>query len=444
MFVFCSNMEMPTPHDLKTRFADDPKRKWKLFLDFDSFFAHVEKQDDPKIWDKPVAVAPTPSPHSGVIACCYAAKALGVRRGMKRVEAKKLAPGIVFRHARHERYIEIHHKILEVIGAHLPIEKAWSVDEMSIDLKTIELSRAIDLVIAIKVDLAKALGPRITASFGIARTGLLAKIAAEMNKPDGLVVLHPDDMPEAIYDLPLFDIPGVARGMVARLRRAGVTTTDGLLGLQPKQARRIWGSVEGERLWRALHGEDTEKPETKRGMFGHSRVLARSWRGPEKANECLRILCSHAAQRLRAESYFCTRMSVSAKTQDGNRCGLQREFPAVRDDFALHKIVDETFAAILKHTPARSFSQVSVVLMGIVHQDNIVGDLFSGCRDDPRRDRAVRAMDEINARYAQVLVKIGAPEALPGGYDGIKIAFGRIPDYAPLLAVAKKREGARN
>jgi len=436
-------MEMPTTYDLKTRFKDDPKRKWKMFLDFDSFFAHVEKQEDRALWGKPVAVAPTPSPHSGVIACCYAAKALGVRRGMKRTEATKLAPGIVFRHARHALYIDIHHKILKVIEAHVPIEKAWSVDEMSIDLKRIEITRAIDLVTAIKRDLADVLGPRITASFGIARTGLLAKIAAEMNKPDGLVVLHPDDMPGAICDLPLSDIPGVARGMVARLRRAGVTTTDGLLELQPKQARRIWGSVEGERLWRALHGEETEKPETKRGMFGHSRVLARTWRAPEKANECLRILCSHAAQRLRAEDYFCTRMSVSVKTQDGNRCGLRREFPAVRDDFALHKIIDESFAAILKNTSARHFSQVSVVLMGIVHQDEIIGDLFAGPRDNPRHDKAVRAMDEINTRYAQMLVKVGAPAALPGGYDGIKIAFGRIPDYAPLMEAARKMEVSR-
>lgn len=432
-----------TLEDMQRRFAGDPKRTWKMFLDFDSFFAHVEKQDDSELWEKPVAVAPTPSPHSGVIACCYAAKALGVRRGMKRAEATNLAPRIVFRHARHERYIEIHHKILSVIGAHVPIEKAWSVDEMSIDLKRIELVRVIELVAAIKADLALALGPRVTASFGIARTGLLAKIAAEMNKPDGLVVLHPDDMPGLISELPLSDIPGVARGMVTRLRRAGVTTTKGLLGLAPKQARRIWGSVEGERLWRALHGEDTQRPETKRGMFGHSRVLARTWRGPDKANECLRILCSHAAQRLRAEAYFCTRMSVSVKTQDGTRCGLQREFPAVRDDFALHKIIDETFVAILNNSQTRSFSQVSVMLMGIVHEDNIVGDLFAGPRDDPRRDKAVRAMDEINARYEQVLVKVGAPDTLPGGYDGIKIAFGRIPDYAPLLAVAKKREGAR-
>ena len=410
-----------------------------MFLDFDSFFAHVEKQADPALWDKPVAVAPMESPASGVIACCYKAKGLGVRRGMKRVEAEALAPEIVFRHARHDEYIYRHWDILKAIEKHAPVEKAWSVDEMSIDLKKIELSRAIDIARAIKVELRSTLGPLVTASFGIAQTGLLAKIASEMNKPDGLVVLHPDEMPAKLYDVPLSDIPGVGAGMLVRLRRAGITNTKGLLQLQPKHVRRIWGNVEGERLWRSLHGEYTERPETKRGMFGHSRVLAREWRTPAKANECIRILGTHAARRLRAEEFFCTRMSIGAKTLQGQRVGLQREFPAVRDDFIIHRIADETFAALMRQTSARRFSQVSIMLMGIIREDEIVGDLFAGPRDDTRRDRAVRAMDALNTRYAKSVLKIGAPDALPGGYDGVKIAFGRIPTLADIQSAAPQK-----
>jgi len=407
---------------------------WKMFLDFDSFFAHVEKQADPSLWDKPVAVAPLKSRASGVIACCYQAKALGVKRGMKRAEAEALAPDIVFRHARHDEYIYRHWDILKAIEKHVPVEKTWSVDEMSIDLKKMKLSRAIEIVHAIKAELKAALGPLVTASFGIAQTGLLAKIASEMNKPDGLVILHPDDMPAKLYDLPLGDIPGVARGMLVRLRRAGVTTTKELLNLQPKHVRRIWGNVEGERLWRALHGEHTERPETKRAMFGHSRVLARNWRSPEKANECIRILCSHAARRLRAENYFCTRMMVGVRTLQGERLGRKCEFSAVRDDFTLHRIANEAFAEL---TQAQRFSQVSIALMGIIREDEIIGDLFAGPRDDKRRDRAVRAMDAINTKYAKAVLKIGAPDSLPGGYDGMKIAFGRIPAYADIMSAAQ-------
>ena len=437
MFVFCSIVQKPSIDDLHRRFADDPKRHWKMFLDFDSFFAHVEKQENPELWDKPVAVAPTPSPHSGVIACCYAAKALGVKRGMKRSEAKSLAPEIVFRHARHEVYIEKHALILAAIETFVPVETAWSVDEMSIDLKRIALTDAIALVQSIKAELAKVLGPLVTASFGIAQTGLLAKIAAEMNKPDGLAVLHPDDMPRAISDLPLSDIPGVARGMVVRLRRAGVTTTKGLLALQPKQARKIWGSVEGERIWRALHGQATEKPETKRSMYGHSRVLARSWRNPEKGGACLRILCGHAARRLRADHYFATRMTVSIRTGDNVKIGLDREFPAVRDDFALQKIAAETYAAVLAKAKTRNVNQVSIMLYGIIKEDDIIGDLFTGPRDRPKTDKAVRVMDAINLKYNKSVLKLGAPENLPGGYDGVKIAFGRIPDTADVFSASK-------
>jgi len=416
---------------------NNSKHYWKMFLDFDSFFAHVEKQADPALWGKPVAVTPLTSHASGVIACCYQAKALGVKRGMRRAEAEALAPEIVFRHARHDEYIYRHWDIIKLIEKHVPVEKAWSVDEMSIDLKKMDLPRAIDIVHAIKAELHHTLGPLVTASFGIAQTGLLAKIASEMNKPDGLVVLHPDEMPEKLYDLPLGDIPGVARGMLVRLRRAGVTTTKDLLDLQPKHVRHIWGSVEGERLWRSLHGQHTERPETKRGMFGHSRVLARSWRTPDKANECIRILGSHAARRLRAENYFCTRMMVGVRTLQGERLGLRRDFPAVRDDFTLHRMANETFADLIRQTRARRFSQVSIVLMGIVRADEIIGDLFAGPRDDKRYDRAVRVMDALNNKYAKTVLKIGAPEALPGGYDGVKIAFGRIPAYADIMSAAK-------
>ena len=413
------------------------KRHWSMFLDFDSFFAHVEKSLDPALHDRAVAVSPTKTKYSSVIACCYVAKAKGVKRGMRRAEAEALVPDIVFRHARHEIYIELHHKILSAIEKHVPVEKVWSVDEMSIDLKRMELSKAIDLARAIKAELRAALGPIVTASFGIATTGLLAKIAAESDKPDGLVAFHPDDMPARLNAIPLQDIPGVANGMLVRLRRAGVTTTQGLLALQPKHARRIWGSVEGERLWRALHGERTEKPETKRGMFGHSRVLARGWRHPDKAAECVRILCSHAARRLRAEGFFTGKIAVGAKTLNGERIGLTRSFPAVRDDFALQKLAAETYWAMLRQTRHTALMQVSIVLSDITHQDDIVGDLFTGVRSDPKQDRAVRAMDELNARYDKTVLKIGAPDALPGGYDGVKIAFGRIPSRADIAAAGR-------
>ncbi len=436
-------MQTPNTVPANTPNSRDEKRHWKMFLDFDSFFAHVEKQDDPKLWNTPVAVTPLKSHASGVIACCYQSKAMGVKRGMKRAEAQALCPDIVFRHARHDEYIYRHWAILEAIEKYIPIEKAWSVDEMSIDLKKMKLSEAVALVGKIKAELREQLGPIVTASFGIAQTGLLAKIAAEMNKPDGLVVLHPDDMPAKIAQLPLSDIPGVGNGMIVRLRRAGVTTTQELLNLSPKHVRKIWCSVEGERLSRALHGEHTERPDTKRSMFGHSRVLDRTWRSPAKANECLRILCTHAARRLRADQYFCTRMSVGLRTLQGERIGVQREFPAVRDDFALHRIADESFRALIRQGRVRSVGQVSIALMGIVHEDNIVGDLFSGPRDDTPQDRAVRAMDALNQKYAKVVLKIGAPAELPGGYDGVKIAFGRIPSKADIMGSSLDTERQR-
>src|SRR3712207_9544008 len=89
-----------------------------------------------------------------------------------------------------------------------------------------------------------------------------------MEKPDGLMAIHPDDLPGPLLSLDLTDIPGIARGNAARLARAGIGDMAALWQRQPKELRRLWGSVEGERMWMALHGYTVERPETRRSMFG--------------------------------------------------------------------------------------------------------------------------------------------------------------------------------
>ncbi|MEL7256952.1 MAG: type VI secretion protein ImpB, partial [Pseudomonadota bacterium] len=102
--------------------------------------------------------------------------------------------------------------------------------------------------------------------------------------------------------MPLRKLPGISNGIEARLTRAGVSDFTGLWRLAPKQARAIWGNVEGERFWNGLHGYHVQRLETKRSMFGHSRVLPQDWRGADKIETCARQLCMSASRRLRRRS----------------------------------------------------------------------------------------------------------------------------------------------
>ncbi|MFZ3584539.1 Y-family DNA polymerase, partial [Loktanella sp. DJP18] len=254
----------------------------RLYLDFDSFFASAEQHFNPSLRGRPVGVVPLDSPHTGCIAVSRQAKALGVKSGAKIKDAKAIIPDMVFVVARHDVYVRLHKRILDVIDTIIPVTKVRSIDEVVCNLTPREAAEGAALATRLKAALASAFSDTLTCSIGMAPTELLAKIAAELKKPDGFVLIEADDMPARLAGIDLDDLPGISKGMHARLTAANVHDFSDLWNLAPKQARAIWGSVEGERFWNGIHGYHTERPETKKSMFGHSRMLPGDWRTPDK------------------------------------------------------------------------------------------------------------------------------------------------------------------
>ena len=125
----------------------------------------------------------------------------------------------------------------------------------------------------IKQRVREAVGERITCSIGCAPNRWLAKIAADLDKPDGLTVLSPGGLPGPLLSIGLEALPGVGRRMRARLERAGLSTVEDLWNSDPGQLRSAWDNVNGARCWYALHGYAVEPPRTQRRSIGHGRVL---------------------------------------------------------------------------------------------------------------------------------------------------------------------------
>ena len=141
----------------------------------------------------------------------------------------------------------------------------------------------------------------LRSSVGLATNRYLAKIASDMEKPDGLVALPLDLLPEALHQLTLRDLPGIGARTEKRLNEKGLHTMDHLLALDCEQAGEIWGSVWGQRLWHWLRGEDFEMAELEhQKSISHSHVLAPEMRTPEKAWAVAHKLLHKAAMRLRA------------------------------------------------------------------------------------------------------------------------------------------------
>jgi DNA polymerase IV len=405
----------------------------RLYVDFDSFFATAEQHLRPELRGRPVGVIPIDTPNTGLIAASREAKRLGITRGMWVREARQVCPDIVLVAARHEKYVALHKDIVQVIGDVLPVMAVRSIDEMVCALAANEGARALTLGREVKAAIAKEIGPTVTCSVGLGPNELLAKIAAEMEKPDGLVMIRPENLPGPLLGLALTDIPGIARGNARRLEKAGVTDIAGFWALAPKQARAIWGNVEGERLWAELHGYAVERPATERAMFGHGRVLPHSWRTPERLEVCARVLVIKAARRMRREGFAARALALWFT--DRNTAGWfgEERFAPVFDDRSILGSLAKLFASARRTGAPLGGRSLHVVLHDLVPTGEVPRDLFDFAPDLKRRRRWEHLSllaDRLNARYGRAVVNFGPWVEPPGGYAGAKIAFNRIPDIA--------------
>lgn len=400
-----------------------------LFFDMNSFFASVAQNEEPALIGRPVGVLTTDAPGATCIAASYEAKAHGVRMGTRQEEARRLCPGIVFRPAKHDLCVAYHHRIRAAVDRVIPIAEAHSVDEFSCKLmgREQQLETALAIAARLQRQILHDVGPAMGCSVGVAPGTLLAKIAAELQKPRGINWLHPDLLPGKIAHLALEDIPGVSKGMVARLARAGVIDVPALYALAPKQARSIWGSVVGEKVIRALHGEEVTWEKRSGQSIGHGQRLTRRNRTSEGARLVARRLVVKCAARLRREGKSAGLLHLSLRCERAGRQAVRRDLLPTQDTFALLAAFDAMWTELSPHAPV----SVGIMLAGLVPAGAAMVDLFTP--PDPQaaaREALCHALDGLNRRYGKDTVRIGALPLHVVPYTGAKIAFSRVPDVA--------------
>lgn len=412
--------------------------KW-LFMDLNSYFASVEQQDNPSLRGRPVAVVPMMTDGTCAIAASREAKRYGIRTGTKIYEAKRMCPGLVCVLARHDVYVAYHHRILAEVVKHAPINKVWSVDELSSRLppgkRTKEAATA--LVMRLKQGLRENVGEYITCSVGLAPNGYLGKVASDMQKPDGLVLLEPETMVEKLFTLKLRDLCGINVGIESRLHRAGITTVEQLWHLSPKHARKIWGGVGGERFWYNLHGFEVPDIETSRSMIGHSRILDPELRRLDQARLVARRLTIKAASRLRRYELYATSFDLSARSaiDKTQRWSAGITISPSQDNFTFLRALDRLWAEMMATFPTSHLKKVSVTMTGLCERGEITPDLFDMASPQfqklqQRNDKLSSAIDTLNKKFGSETVQLGVSPQTAAGFVGTKIAFNRIPDMA--------------
>lgn len=392
-----------------------------LFLDMNSFFASVEQQERPCLRGKPVAVVPLLSDTTSCIAASYEAKAFGVKTGTNVADAKRLCPNLHIIEAKHGPYREYSRRIQAVVGDCLPVTEVWSVDEMVCKLWDNErhLWDALRLAEQIKTRIKAEVGECMHCSVGLGLNPFLAKVAAELQKPNGLGVIAEDDLPHKLFRLALTDFPGISRGMEARFHAAGVFCTEQMYALTADQMRRVWGGVQGERWWHQIRGHDTALPPTVRRSVGHSHVLPPALRTPAGAEAVAGRLLEKAAERMRHLGYQARGLSVHARSDEGRSWNAKRRVTSCADTWTLFSV----FASLWEH-PFPKVRQVGVVLYDLLPDAQVTLPLFS---EDTRRLSASRAVDTLNQKYGRGTLSMASVVPVKCTAED-KIAFGKIEE----------------
>lgn len=422
--------------------------RW-LYVDFNSYFASVEQQLRPELRGKPIIVTPLASDSTCAIAASYEAKAFGIKTGTPVYEAKKMCPGLICVSGNHETYVAFHHRLIDEIERHIPVTDVCSIDEMACRLMDNETDPAFlrDLAARIKKGISENIGAYVRCSIGIAPNRYLAKVATDLQKPDGLTFLTPQDIPARLFTLELRDLPGIGANMERRLREHGLREVSQLYGLSPKHLRAVWGSIWGEKMWYLLRGIELPEEKHERRSIGHSHVLAPELRPPTEARLVARRLILKTASRLRRMEYFARRLSLSVRLENGPRLAAEAECnPPARDSFTFLDMLDKLWETLSPDIGRRRVKKVSVTLSGLDDETQAPkqGDLFSGAAT-PANEAAVKtqrqkfdkissAIDDLNRKFGRDTISLGStPQQRQNRDTGTKIAFTRIPDMEEFL-----------
>lgn len=368
--------------------------RW-LFLDLNSYFASVEQAENPELVGKPIAVCPVNGDSGTVIAASYEAKKFGVRTGTRVGDAKRMCPDITLVAGRPNVYVAYHGAVIKATETVLPIDKVCSIDEFRIRLLGEERDprRAQVLAREIKAAIASHVSPQLTSSIGIAPNPWLAKLATEFQKPDGLVTILPEELPDRLRGLELTMFTGINRRMKARLNASGVFVSDDLIALDPAGLNRAFGSIMGERWFYLLRGYDLDFQAESGKSLGHSHVLPPNMRNDRDTRAILLRLTHKACARMRAEGLWARHVTISV-TGRVRSWSEESRIPPTQDAISLAPIIERLWTG-------RDFSQptqASITFTGLQKGPDGTPSLFEEPKDFAELGHAV---DRVNNKFGK-------------------------------------------
>jgi DNA polymerase-4 len=393
--------------------------------DMDAFFAAVEQRDDPALRGRPVVVGGA-SARGVVAAASYEARVYGIHSAMPAVRARRLCPDAVFVAGDMRKYRRESRRIFAIFRRYSPAVEALSLDEAFLDMTGSArlLGEPVAVAARLRADVRAETG--LAVSVGIAPVKIVAKIASDLAKPDGLLAVAPADVPAFLAPLQVGRIFGVGPVALARLAVLGVVTIGDLRAIPQARLGAALGPW-GLALARLARGEDARavEPDRDAKSYGEEHTFARDVASRAPLHEAIAAHAEAVARRLRRDRVRGRRITLKlklARPLGGGR------YPLVTRSLTLRAATDDgaAIAAAARRLLARADPVVAVRLLGVSVSrldttDTEQMGLLASDRDTARRNRLNRAVDAIHARYGDAALRRGVATPAPAGLShGIK------------------------
>jgi DNA polymerase-4 len=368
-----------------------------LHVDMDAFYASVEQRDQPELRGRPVIVGADPSGRGVVSAASYEARRFGVHSAMPIGRAARLCPDAAFLPVDMDKYAAVSRQVMAILADFTPLLEPVSIDEAFLDVTGTEGLHGDGAAVArtIKSRVASAL--RLSASVGVAANKFVAKVASDLRKPDGLVVVAPGTEADFLAPLPVSRLWGVGRVTAAGLEAMGLSTIGQLAAVPAAYLEARFGPS-GRSLQDLAFGRDDRlvEPFAPPKSMGAEETFGHDHRDVERLTATLRGQAERVARELRAEGYAGRCVTLKLRFADFSTLTRRHSDDPTQDGLVIYRRA----RALLERIPLRQ----PVRLIGLAVSSlgpPAAGQLPLLEADTARRERLARAMDQVTRRFGE-------------------------------------------
>ena len=378
-----------------------------LHVDMDAFYASVEVLDDPSLKGKPVMVGGTPEGRGVVAAASYEAREFGVHSAMSAARAIKLCPDGIFLRGRMDRYSEISGQVFSIFEDYTPLVEPLSIDEAFLDVtgsrrlfgSAEEVGRAIKARILVEIGLV--------APVGLASNKFLAKLASDLEKPDGFTIIPPGEARPLLASLPIGKLWGVGKVAEKQMHRFGIRKVGDLLAVPGDLVVEQFGDHAAHLLELAVgHDERPVIPVHDAKSIGNETTFREDISEAEHLQDILDQLAAKVARRLRSHGFVARTVTLKARYPDFTTHTRSETLPDPSDSSVELRDAARRLLIEKLGRGGRPLRLIGVTASNLVHEGQGQAQLFP----DPVRERDRKLdsiMDRVHGKFGPMLKRGG-------------------------------------